>query len=113
MGWQNEMSVGSKEDAGTEMGIRSKNRRRRHLTWKVQQDISVENSRSELLTHALCPESDELWLGRRPSTGQHSIKGAGEALDDTVAGDTGGHRTKGARRERNCRKVTDGDNRGN
>ena len=99
MGWQN---VSRLEDAGTEIGVLSKNRRRRHLAWKVQQDISVENARSELLTHALCPESDELWLGRRPSTGQHSVQGAGEALDDTVASDTGRHRTKGARRERNC-----------
>jgi hypothetical protein len=110
MGWQN---VSRLEDTGIEIGILSKNRRRRHLAWKVQQDISVENARSELLTHALCPESDELWLGRGPSTGQHSVQGAGEALDDTVASDTGRHRTKGARRERNCRKVTDGDNRGN
>jgi hypothetical protein len=45
------------------------------------------------LTHALCPESDELWLGRRPSTGQHSVQGTGKALDDTVASYTGGHRT--------------------
>lgn len=65
------------------------------------------------LTHALCPESDELWLGRRPSTGQHSVQGTGKALDDTVAGYTGGHRTKGARRECNGRKVADGYDRGN
>jgi hypothetical protein len=73
----------------------------------------VGSALSELLTHALCPESDELWLGRRPSTGQHSVQGTGEALDDTVASDTGGHRTKGARRERNRRKMTYGYNGGN
>jgi hypothetical protein len=69
-----------------------------------------ENARSDSLTHALCPQPDELWLGRRPSTGQHSVQGTGEALDDTVASDTGRHRTKGARRECNCRKMTDRDN---
>jgi hypothetical protein len=52
-------------------------------------------------------------MWRRPSTGQHSVQGTGEALDDTVASDTGRHRTKGARRECNRRKMTYGYNRGN
>lgn len=44
-----------------------------------------------VLTHALCPESYKLRLRGCPSTGKHSVESTSEALQDAVAGDTGGH----------------------
>ena len=67
-------------------------------------------TRAESLTHALCPKSDEIWLGRRPGTRQHGVQGAGQTLNDTEASDAGRHRAEGGGCECDGRKMTDGHN---
>jgi len=42
-------------------------------------------------THALRPESDELWLGRGPGGGEDGVEGAGETMEDGEAGYGGRH----------------------
>jgi hypothetical protein len=69
---------------------------------RIKSDVSIDEKKSHIrtLTHALRPEPDGPWLGRRPSTGQHSVEGAGEAMQDAIACDTGRHHPKTGRCER-------------
>lgn len=56
-------------------------------------------------THALRPQTHKLGMGRRPSSREHSIKRAGESLDNREPRDSRNHRPKRDSREARRRKM--------
>lgn len=58
------------------------------------------------LTHALTPESNQLWIGRSPSTREKGVEATDETLYDAEASDASGHGSEGCGGESICRKVT-------